>query len=36
MPLGDVKLDPLARDETGAQPMEEISSRGVVVTAGVK
>ena len=36
MPLGDVQLVPLARDETGAQPMDEISSRGVVTTAGVK
>jgi len=36
MPLGVVKLAPLARDETGAQPKEEISSSGVVATAGVK
>jgi len=36
MPFGEVKLAPLARDDTGAQPMEEISSRGVVTTAGVK
>jgi hypothetical protein len=34
--FGDVKLAPLDRDETGAQPMEEISSSGVVTTAGVK
>jgi hypothetical protein len=36
MLLGDVQLAPLDRDETGAQPMEEISSSGVVAMAGVK